>query len=264
MSYSKKFIYKKSLNNSAVLLFIHGAGCDYSFWSNLNRYFYYKKFPTLSISLPGHGYNFDKALTTIERMTEYVALILKNLKIKKIIPIGHSMGSLICLSLAEKKIIELERMILIGTALPMKVSDFLLVQSKKDEAKAINNMINWGLPGPIKLSGGNITGLSLPNYIYNLMSKNSINILNKDLNACNNFSLEENKVREITTPALIISGDKDIMTPKDSSIQLKNTLPNAKLEILDECGHFHTLECANQVRKIITNYVAHDKDKTKI
>ena len=258
MNYSKKFIYKKLFNNSTVLLFIHGAGCDYSFWSNLNRYFFYKKFSTLSISLPGHGYNFDKPLTSIERMANYVTRILKKLKIKKIIPIGHSMGSLICLSLATKKLIEVEKMILVGTALPMKVSDFLLEQSKKDEAKAINNMINWGLPGFTKLSGGNITGLSLPNYIFNLMSKNSINVLNKDLNACNKFFLEEKAVKEINMPLLIISGDKDIMTPKESSIKLKKTLPNAKLKILDRCGHFHTFEQANKVRKIISEYLVDD------
>ena len=234
MSYAKNFIYREASNNGPLLLFLHGAGCDYSFWSNLNRYFVYKNFSTLSISLPGHGHNNDKPLTSIEAMANYVVTLIKKLKHKKIVPIGHSMGSLICLSLAAENKIDIEKIILIGTSLPMKVSDFLLEQSKKDQPKAINNMINWGLPTVAKLNGGHITGVNLPNYFSNLMNNIQKGVLYKDLNACNNFLLKEKVINQINMPVLIIAGDKDLMTPTKSSIYLKNKLPNAMLEILNE------------------------------
>ena len=258
MNSDKRFIYRKALGTSPLLLFIHGAGCDYTFWNNMNRYFFYKKFSTLSISLPGHGENIGKPLASIEKMANYISKIVKKFTNKNVIPIGHSMGSLICLALASKKLINIEKMILIGTALPMRVSSILLYQSEKEHSKAINNMVNWGLPSEAKLSGGNISGLSLPNCIYNLMKKNKKNVLFSDLTACNSFSLEDSVIKKIMQPVLIISGDKDIMTSKKNSINLKNNLNNSEIEILAECGHFHTFEHSNKVRKIITNFLEND------
>ena len=44
------------------MVFIHGAGCDYTFWSLLNRYYFFKGYSTLAINLPGHGDNKEKKL----------------------------------------------------------------------------------------------------------------------------------------------------------------------------------------------------------
>ncbi len=258
MNYSKKFIYKNALNNKPLLLFIHGAGSDYTFWSNINRYFYFNQYSTLSINLPGHGKNFDKPLDSIESMTNYITNLVKKFRHKSIIPIGHSMGSLICLSLAAKKDIDIKKTILIGTSMPMKVSSYLLELSKKDQSLAINNMVNWSLPSTQKLGGGQFTGISLPNYVYNLMNKTKKGVLYRDLKACNNYILEEKSIKNINLPVLIISGRQDIMTPKKSSINLKNILPDAKIEILNQCGHLHTFEYPNIVRELIKNFLAND------
>ena len=45
-------------------------------------------------------------------------------------------------------------------------------------------MINWSLPTESKLRGSHLIGISLPNFINSLMSKNQNNLY-FDLNACN-------------------------------------------------------------------------------
>lgn len=258
---SNKFLYRKACDKNPLLLFIHGAGCDYTFWSNLNRYFYYKDFSTLAISLPGHGKNNQKPLKSVDEMANFLVSKLKKYKHKKIIPIGHSLGGLVSLAVGAKRNIGIEKIILIGTSYPMKVSDFLLLECKNDQSVGVHHIINWGLSHAVKLNGGCLTGINIANSVYNLMSKSQDGIVLKDLNACKNFRIREDIIDKIDMPVLIISGDKDIMTPKKYSIALKKMLPNARVEILRECGHFHTFEKPNEVRDLIIKYLGYGKEE---
>ena len=72
-----KYNYKKFNNSSPLMIFIHGAGCDNTFWSLLNRYYFFKGYSVLAINLPGHGDNKDKGLKSIEDMANYVKKIVK-------------------------------------------------------------------------------------------------------------------------------------------------------------------------------------------
>ena len=69
---NKKYNYKKFGKNSPLIIFIHGAGCDQTFWALLNRYYFLKAYSTLAINFPGHGDNIDKGLKTIDEMANYV------------------------------------------------------------------------------------------------------------------------------------------------------------------------------------------------
>jgi len=162
----KKFNYNFNSNKKPLIVFIHGAGCDQTLWSNQNRYYYNKGFSTVAINLPGHGKNNDKALTTVKGMANYITNVLKETVHKKFILISHSMGTLISIYLAFNKILNITKMILIGSSLPMKVSSYLLEISRKDQAFAINNMINWSLPGSSGLYGSQIIGMRLQNYLF--------------------------------------------------------------------------------------------------
>ena len=251
----KKFNYNFNSNEKPLIVFIHGAGCDQTLWSSQNRYFYNKGFSTVAINLPGHGKNNDKALTTVKSMANYITNVLKKTVHKKFILISHSMGTLISIYLAFNKILNINKMILIGSSLPMKVSSYLLEISRKDQDSAINNMINWSLPGNSGLYGSQIIGMRLQNYLFRVMLRTRKNVLAKDLNACNNFILSDEKLKKIKTPTCLIAGQKDIMTPTSSSIRLSNFLSNSELNIINNCGHFHIFEKPNKVRNIISKFI---------
>ncbi len=252
---NNKYNYKRFKKNSPLMIFIHGAGCDQTFWSLLNRYYFFRGFSTLAINLPGHGDNNEKGLATIDDMAKYVGTIVKKHTSRENILVGHSMGSLVCLSALLKKLFEVNKVILIGVAFPMLVSSSLLSLSKKSSKDAIINMINWSLPSESKLRGNHLIGINLPNFIYTLMNKTSDNNLFNDLNACNKYFIEEQKLNNIDTSCLIISGKKDIMTPFKSSYNLSKLLKNSNIETIDNCGHFHIHEKSSEVRRLISKYI---------
>ena len=249
-----EYNYKKCKEQSPLMVFIHGAGCDNSFWALLNRYYFFKGYSTLSINLPGHGDNKKKGLSSIDDMALYVGKIVKKYSSKKNILVGHSMGSLICLSIIKNKLCSVQKVVLIGVAFPMTVSQVLLDLSKKNSSDAILNMINWSLPNEVKLRGSNLIGLNLPNFINTLMlrSKNSLYL---DLNSCNKYFIEDIDLKKIENSLLIIAGKLDIMTPLKSSIFLNRLLKNSYLETIANCGHFHIHERSDKVKKLINNYI---------
>lgn len=51
------------------------------------------------------------------------------------------------------------------------------------------------------------------------------------------------QIKSLNMPTLVITGDDDKIVPKERSIQLANDLPNAKLEIIPNCGHVPHEEC---------------------
>ena len=82
-----------------------------------------------------------------------------------------------------------------------------------------------------KLRGSHLIGISLPNFINSLMSKNQNNLF-FDLNACNKFIVNEYDLKRIENSFLIISGKLDKMTPLKSSSFLNSKLKKSYLEII--------------------------------
>ena len=250
-----KYNYKKFTKNSPLIIFVHGAGCDYSFWALLNRFFFFRGFSTLAISLPGHGDNFEKGLNSIDDMALYISKIIKKYSSKKNILIGHSMGGLICISSVVNKLFDIHKVILIGVSYPMKVSESLITMSKRNREDAIINMINWSLPSETKLRGSQLIGFSLPNFVYTLMKKTSEDNLYRDLRACNNYFISDNNINNFDIPCLIICGKKDIMTPIKGSSNLTKYFINSTFDIIENCGHFHVYEKSNEVRGLLKKYI---------
>jgi proline iminopeptidase len=58
------------------------------------------------------------------------------------------------------------------------------------------------------------------------------------------------KLKTVTVPALVISGDHEFI-PAQSAEHIAQSLPNARLVTLKDCGHFTYLECPAAVRENI-------------
>lgn len=77
---------------STALLFVHGWSCDRTYWKHQIEPFS-KKYKVITIDLGGHGESgFGRTDWTISSFGSDVATVVKELKLKRIILIGHSMG----------------------------------------------------------------------------------------------------------------------------------------------------------------------------
>ena len=145
------------------LVFIHGAQHDHSVWALQSRYFANHGYRVIALDLPGHGRSDGPALASIQAMAAWLNELLIHLKVEQAILIGHSMGSLIAVELAalkgeaDFKKVAILAIALLGTALPMRVSDALIDLTLTSEPKAIEQINAWshstiaarpGNPGP--------------------------------------------------------------------------------------------------------------------
>ena len=87
------------------------------------------------------------------------------------------------------------------------------------------------------------------------MNKTSNNTLFLDLNACNKFFIEEEKLKKVNTSCLIIAGKQDVMTSFNKSYKLSTFLKNSELKKIDSCGHFHIHEKPDEIRDLISRYI---------
>ncbi len=93
-------VYTDQGKGGPALVFVHCWSCNKGFWEAQVPYFS-KKYRVVTMDLAGHGdsgKNRDK--WTIEAYARDVAVVVKTLKLKKIILIGHSMGGPVVLTAA--------------------------------------------------------------------------------------------------------------------------------------------------------------------
>jgi pimeloyl-ACP methyl ester carboxylesterase len=66
----------------------------------------------------------------------------------------------------------------------------------------------------------------------------------------------EKQLDRITLPTLVVTGDDDRWVPTAQSVRLSQELPNAKLEVIPNCGHVSHEECPQEFMAAVTSFLA--------
>ena len=64
------------------------------------------------------------------------------------------------------------------------------------------------------------------------------------------------RLAEIQSPTLVITGDDDRIVPTDQSVRLASELPGAELVVLPDCGHIPQEECPTPFLEAIRTFLA--------
>ena len=72
--------------------------------------------------------------------------------------------------------------------------------------------------------------------------------------ASRDLNLEE-RLGELTMPALVITGDDDQVVPTEQSVRLADELPRAELVVIPDCGHVPHEECPEPVLDAINEFL---------
>ncbi|HUS06682.1 MAG TPA: alpha/beta hydrolase [Bryobacteraceae bacterium] len=85
--------YQTSGGGSKAIVFVHGWGCDSTFWSQQVPAFE-KRYRVVTLDLPGHGGSDQARLPyTIELFADAVDAVLKDAQVNSAVLAGHSMGA---------------------------------------------------------------------------------------------------------------------------------------------------------------------------
>lgn len=219
------------------VVFIHGAQNDHSVWGLQSRWFAHHGYAVLAVDLPGHGRSGGAPLASIEALADWIAALADAAGVQTATLVGHSMGSLTALEAAFRQPQRFTRLALIGTAVPMPVSDALLGAAKDKEGKAIA-MINTWSHSPHGLMGGNtVPGMWMLGASRRLMERQAKGTLHNDLSACNAYTHGLDAAAAIDCPVLVLYGAKDSMTSPKIAAKLATAIRGAQAVPLAGTGH---------------------------
>ena len=238
-----------------TIVFIHGGGLDHSVWLLQSRYFAHHGKNVLAVDLPGHGRSGGDALPNIGAMADWISALLDALSIEQATVVGHSMGSLVALETAANHPSRVEKLVLIGTAVPMAVSDPLLDAAKANHHDAFDMVNLWGHSGLAQIGGNQAPGMWMTGGGVRLLERSRPGVLHNDLKACHEYRHGLDSGARVQCPTLMLLGQLDMMTPVKVARDLQNAIVDARAVVLERCGHMLMAEKPNQVLDNLVQFI---------
>lgn len=242
----REFFYyeHQSDRTGRTLCFIHGAGGSHRVWPE--GLLAWPEARVIAVDLPGHGRSAPPGRRSINQYAIYVENFINALRLTNLILVGHSMGSAIALAAAQRRAVDLDGLILFGASGRMPVADPLLGGSLSSLDQVAAFIAESGLADAAAAEREEVRN--------EVLATGGITTFG-DFLACNRFDLRPH-LADIDIPALIISGRLDVMTPLRFSESLAAGLPQSRLHILDDTGHFAMRERPDAVRKLIAGFLS--------
>ena len=235
------------------LVFVHGALHDHSVWTLLARWFAHHGRGVLALDLPGHGRSAGPALDSIEHSADWLLAVLDAAGVQQAAVAGHSMGSLIALEVAARAPERISRLLMLGTAYPMKVSDALFTAARDQPRKAIQmvNSVSFSTtagkpsyPGPgAWMHGGN--QVLMERQVAQARRQQDIDLFTHDFQVCDRYAGALQAAAQVRCPVHFVLGGRDQMAPPRASRELGTAL-KAQLTTLP-CGHHLMAEAPEAV-----------------
>ena len=235
-----------------AVLFVHGAGQDHSIWALAIRHFARRARNVLAVDLPGHGRSGGTPLQTVEELADWLIAVLDAAGMGQAAIAGHSLGSLAALAAAARHPARVRAIALVGTALPMTVSERLLEAAQHNRHEAIEMLAKWGFSEAIREDGTPAPANPLREAGQRLLEQARPGVIYADLRACNDYTAGLEHAAAVRCPALLILGECDRLTPPRAVGQLAATLPDAETVILAGAGHAMLAEQPGPVLEHLT------------
>lgn len=227
---------KPVLPGQRSVMFIHGAANDHTVWALQSRYFAYHGFNVLAVDLPGHGKSAGPPSSRVEETAAWALRVLDAAGIEKAALVGHSMGSLIALEAAASAPVRVQKLVLLATAFPMKVSDALLETAKAHDHAALDMINVWSHSAAGQTGGNRVPGQWIMGGSMRLLERTT-EPLYSDFNACNQYTAGTTTAAKVTCPALMVSGSRDLMAPPRNAKSIADKLAHVQQVTITGAGH---------------------------
>lgn len=229
------------MDSKKTIIFLHGWGVSSKIFEPL--FYYFKNdFAVYSLDLPGFGDSPIEKIMVLKDYADFVYKFIKDENIEKPIIIGHSFGGAVAAKFAINYPDTASKLILIGassirepnlkTKLLGKTARILKYFIPKKTRKTILKIF--------KLDASDYALIESP-----LLKETFKNLIKENLAA---------ELPTIKIPSLIIWGEKDTETSLGEGKKIAELIPNAKLAIIKNTGHFMFLEKPNEFTELIREF----------
>ena len=223
--------------NLPSVMFIHGAANDHSVWALQSRYFAYHGWNALAVDLPGHGASKGTPHATVGAMADWISALLDELKLERAALVGHSMGSLTALETTARYPQKISKLVMVGTAVPMAVSDTLLNAAVANDHDAFDMVNIWGHTSAAQIGSNPLPGVWMAGDFLRLLEKSKPDVLGNDLKACSDYKDGIVAAAKVSCPTMLLLGKQDMMTSPKMTKELTATLKECRVVVLDRAGH---------------------------
>lgn len=245
---------------SKHIIFIHGFPYDHTMWDNqinsLKDEFYCVAYDLrgLGKSKPGDG------LHTIETHADDLFAIMKELKLRKPVLCGLSMGGYIALRAVERSQSKFKGLILCNTKSEADTDIAKLTRAagiKQINEKGIEKFVTNAVRNcfcDLSLRGNNRKEMYLPTLAKALKSKPAG--LKSALLAMAARTDTTAFLPNINIPTLLISGQLDKLTPPQNMKKMADMIPNSDFGIAPRAGHMAPVENPGFVSDMIKGFMS--------
>ncbi len=220
---------------SPVLFFVQGAGGHALQWVNQLRHFS-RHYRCIAPDLRGHGRS-DKPRSgyTVDGITDDLAAVLEGLGIQEpVVLLAHSAGGLFAINFAARYPERLTKLVLVNTAAQLPLSGWMRLALRLPSLLMV--MIR-----PFLQRRGRFNA---PPHVFKKVVENSVG-------SWQGWDLLPN----VTTPTLIIAGQRDWYVRPSLSRRTAYEMPRARLEIIRAAGHQSPLERQAAVNRAVERFL---------
>ena len=251
------------------ILFVPGAGMDHRvadlFHPNPNIFN-----KVISVDLPGHGSSLPSDASTIEEYADFISACLKQIDLRNIHLCGHSMGGLVCMSLASSNIKIFKSVSIFNCQYPLFVGSALLDGSSRNLDGAADFLTKYGIHKiPSKEKSKKSFGIMGSSFykktngkvispygskniddperevalydLKKLFNQISKDILAVDMNACMRFRMDDQDLKKLQDINVIIGEMDKLVSPKKIE-EMIAMFGSAKLKKMEGVAHFPFFE----------------------
>lgn len=230
---------------SSALLFLHGWRSEGSVWFPIIPALLQKiSCDVYILDLPGFGKSQTPPPSfSLDSYREIIEAFVAKLGLANITIIGHSFGGRIVIKCVVTYPAMFQKIILVDSA-GIKIEDIRL-ETKKLIAKIVKPFFRLPLLSrlrqPLYRTIGSDDYLATPE-----LREVFVKVVNEDLRPL--FSA-------IRAKTLIVWGENDEITPRETGEIMQQEIPNAKFTVLENAGHFSFLDQKEEFVKIISDFI---------
>ncbi len=220
---------------SPVLFFVQGAGGHALQWVNQLRHFS-PRYRCVAPDLRGHGQS-DKPRDgyTVDRVTDDLVALLDGLEIQEpVVLLAHSAGGLLGINFAARYPERLTKLVLVNTAAQLPLSRAMRLGLRIPSVLMV-------LIRPFLQRRGRFNA---PPHIFKKFVENSVG-------SWHGWDL----LPDITTPTLVIAGQRDWYVRPAMSRRTAYAMPRARLEMIRAAGHQAPLERPAAVNRALERFL---------
>ena len=251
---SQNTFYILDKKTDVPIVFIHGVGLNHKIWEPQINVF---ENTFLAYDILGHGKTpLNKENLSFDDFSNQLINLIDELNIRRIHLVGFSIGSLIARNFASKYSDRLETLILLCSIFKRTEKQQQIVKdrfelARKSKSLSKQALKRWFTDEYLEKNPNTF------NKISSILEQNSMENFLKIYELFVNHKDDE-QFEKIKTKTLIMTGEGDIGSTPEMSINLSKVINNSNVKIISKGKHLCSIECADDVNMAIKKHIQND------